>query len=382
MSDGAVHSKIGASSMYRWSNCPGSVRMSEGIESKSSVYAEEGTLAHAYAADLLEIGKHPSGASAEIIESVMVYVETVRSDAGTNPIQVEVKFDLSNLFPGMFGTSDAVVYDPISKILRVYDYKHGSGLIVEVSSGGVGNSQLMYYALGALLSTNQSCSDVELVIVQPRANHPDGPVRRFRFKSFDLVEFSADLIDAAKKTTDPNAPLVAGDWCRFCPAAGICPELGNKALRLAKQEFSPAIKYDPRALSETLSKISLLEDYAKSVREFAYAEAEHGRCPPGWKLVAKRPVRKWRDEEQVSIHWKQVFGEAAFDYKLKSPAQIEKLMLSKGTGGAGKKAVANECISVSSGLTLVEESDPRPKALASAESEFSVIEQTTEELFT
>ena len=46
-----AHSKIGASSKDRWSQCPGSVRLSEGIPSISSAYAEEGTLAHSLAAD-------------------------------------------------------------------------------------------------------------------------------------------------------------------------------------------------------------------------------------------------------------------------------------------------------------------------------------------
>ncbi|MCH8328897.1 MAG: DUF2800 domain-containing protein, partial [Nanoarchaeota archaeon] len=41
-----IHSKIGASSMYRWSNCPGSVKLSEGMTSESSIYAIEGTAAH------------------------------------------------------------------------------------------------------------------------------------------------------------------------------------------------------------------------------------------------------------------------------------------------------------------------------------------------
>ena len=51
--NGKAHSKIGASSMYRWSKCPGSVRLCEGIKSVSSVYADEGTRAHELAASLL-----------------------------------------------------------------------------------------------------------------------------------------------------------------------------------------------------------------------------------------------------------------------------------------------------------------------------------------
>ena len=47
MSDGKVHSKIGASGMHRWGSCAGSVALSElMLPSPSSDAAREGTLAH------------------------------------------------------------------------------------------------------------------------------------------------------------------------------------------------------------------------------------------------------------------------------------------------------------------------------------------------
>ena len=47
------HSRLPASSATRWLNCPGSVKMSELFPSESSIYAQEGTLAHALAESLL-----------------------------------------------------------------------------------------------------------------------------------------------------------------------------------------------------------------------------------------------------------------------------------------------------------------------------------------
>lgn len=359
------HSKIGASSLYRWKECPGSVKLSEGIEPTQSIYAEEGTEAHAFAAELLE-GKNPVIPDEEMRAAVSEYVYIVKEDSHHNKIQVEVRFDLSQIHPGLFGTADAVVYDPISQLLRVYDYKHGKGILVEVQD----NPQLKYYGLGALLSTKHPCREVELVIVQPRANHSDGAVRRWRFSSFDLVEFAADLKDFAKATEDPNAPLKAGDHCRFCPAAGICPELHKKALAVSQTEFKPSLTYDRLKLSDTLFKLDMLEAYAKSVREFAYNEAEKGRTPPGWKLVPKRATRKWKDDKAAATH---LTFECAFDsteiyepQKLKSVATIEKLM--------GKKEFVN-CLSlveaISSGTTLVPDHDPRQAITAC--SEFKII---------
>ena len=363
-----THSKIGASSMYRWKACPGSVKLSEGIESTPSKYAEEGTKAHELAAKMLT-GDWPHIISEEMADYLKIYVNEVYRDAGTNKFLVEHKFDLTEVFPGLYGTADAVFYDPKTKVLYVYDLKYGQGILVAAEN----NPQLMYYGLGALLSTKSPCKEVELVIVQPRADHANGPVRRWRTSALNMVEFAADLYDYALATTKKDAPLNPGDHCRFCPAIGICPSLRNKSLQIAQTEFSPTLSYDPKVLSETLKKVDMLEDYAKGVRAFAYSEAEHGRVPPGWKLVQKRATRKWnRPEDEMRGELQKRFGlkpnEILDPPTLKSVAQIEKLFSKE------RKPELNKLVSaVSSGLALVEDSDPRPPALAGAETEFSKI---------
>jgi hypothetical protein len=121
----------------------------------------------------------------------------------------------------------------------------------------------------------------------------------------------------------------------------------------------------------------MLEAYIKQVREFAYGEAEHGRCPPGWKLVQKRATRRWRDEHSalqlLSEKFKLSAPELCEEPKLKSPAQVEKL-LAKGARGALTDLVSAE----SSGFTLAPESDPREPAKTDAKSEFGVIDVTAE----
>ena len=51
-----AHSRLGASTSERWFNCPASVRLSDGIPSRESPYAAEGTLAHEHGAHRLEKG--------------------------------------------------------------------------------------------------------------------------------------------------------------------------------------------------------------------------------------------------------------------------------------------------------------------------------------
>lgn len=353
------HSVVGASSMYRWSACPGSVKMCEGLKSLPSKYADEGTFAHSVAADMIMTGCWDKTAPPEMIEYLKIYVDTVEELVGDKFI--EHKFDLSSLFPGMFGTADCVVYNKKTKVLSVLDLKYGAGIAVEVEN----SQQLQFYALGALMSLGFPCETVEVIIVQPRCPHPDGAVRRWSFPAIDLLDFAADAVEAAKKTQEPNAKLVAGDHCRFCGAAGFCSEIKKQALAKAKEQFSQLTPYDPKTLSEVLTWLPTLESWVKSVREFAYTEFQHGRPIPGYKLVAKRATRKWKmDDAEIA----KALGDSPdlWDKSLKSPAQMEKLL--------GKNAVAELCESISSGLTLAEESDKRPAAKPDASAEFTRIE--------
>lgn len=359
-----AHSKIGASSMYRWSKCPGSVRLSKDIPSVSSPYAQEGTKAHELAAEMLVKPVDTSNYDPEMVEAVKVYVDYVYDISHDCAMWIEKKFDLSSLYPGLFGTADAVVYNEKTKTLSVVDYKHGMGLAVEVKD----NPQLMYYALGALMTFSRPCQTVEIIVVQPRCPHPDGPIRKQIIPAFDLLDFAADLVDFAKATEPEDAPLQAGDHCKFCPAAAVCPEIHSKAVVLAKEEFTPVFSYDPKKLSQVLSWVPVLKDWINNVMEFAYNEANQGRVPPGWKLVEKRATRKWRSEDQAKDLLANHFGldhDQIFKKSLNSVAQIEKVLPK-----SAREELAKLVVSESSGTTLVHDSDKRP-ARTSAEMDFS-----------
>lgn len=373
-----AHSKIGASSMHRWSVCPGSVKLCSGIPNRTSKYAEEGTEAHDLASFRLMEGcydKHPSAEDDEMLDAVEVYVNFVEELAKGSTLYVEHKFDLSGVYPGLFGTADAVVYQPGTKTLHVIDYKHGAGIPVEVSefnSDGleVGNDQLMYYAVGALVTLKLQVERVILTIVQPRAPHKDGPIRSWETTPAVLLDFTSDLVDFAKQTEKPDAKLLPGDHCRFCPAAGICPEIENKATELAKEAFSPvesSTNIDYERIGKLLNWLPVLEGWVKGVRDFAYSEAEHGKKIPGWKLVAKRATRKWTDEVKISRFLESEFPQTAREFytrDLKSPAQIEKILA---TNQHAK--LLPYLTAVSSGNTLVVEADKREEVATLSASE-------------
>ena len=384
-----AHSTLSASSSHRWMACPGSIRMSAGLESRTNSFAAEGTAAH----QLAETCLSPPGMNAddmigrtikvegfefevdlEMVEAVDVYVAYV-SDlrAKGYDVELEQRFDLSSLYPGMFGTADCVAYDEKTKHLVVADYKHGRGVAVEPQE----NSQGLYYALGACHRYhNRGIDKVTVAIVQPRCPHPAGPIREWTTDAVTLLEWSADLIEAAKRTESADAPLVAGDHCKFCPAAATCPALQNVALEAAKADFTndgsllvadPA-QFDVQHLAEALSRAAIIEAWVKRVRETAHHELEAGRVIPGWKLVAKRPVRKWKDEQRAidylrlyGLDDKDIFAEPSF----RSPAQIEKVIGKKNAGD-----IADLVEKVSSGAVVAPADDPRECVRAEAARDF------------
>jgi hypothetical protein len=359
----SVHSKIGASSYHRWKMCPGSVKLSEGVESKSSPYAEEGTRAHELAALALRGLPWTEGAPPEMVEAIDIYQRAVGIEG---EIWIEQRLDLSKVYPGMFGTADAVVHKPSEELLQILDFKFGAGIAVEVEE----NEQLLYYALGAILniSLERLPRWIELVIVQPRCPHPDGPVRRWRTTIEKLKEFETQLKKDAAATESPNAILAPGGHCRFCPAAGFCPALHEKAISLAQEDFSKDLTYDAEVLGRALSWLPALESWISRVREFAYSEAMQGRITPGYKLVQKRPSRKWRNEKEVITVLEKDFGlkgSEIFKQDLKSPTQIEKYLDKE-----GKKELQKLYVSESSGMTLAPEEDPREPIRNDPKSDF------------
>lgn len=393
------HARLAPSAAHRWSACPGSIRMSVGIEGKRSVWADEGTAAHTLAEWCLSKGYDPiewlgghvdikTGAvcgarpngppeqdgcfevTEEMVESVNLYIETVRSFLGPeDEVEYEAKLDLRHI-PGMdFGTGDCVIYKPEARHLVIVDLKYGRGVPVDVKS----NEQLRAYALGAAKRFhNRGVRDITTVIVQPRCPHPDGPVRLETIDAVELLEFRLDLVEKAEATMAEDAPLVPGDHCGFCPAKGVCPALRERVKAAAEYEFGevpPVGRMTPDEMADVLREADLIKTWLKGVEERANEMAHAGTPPTGFKLVATRATRKWRDEKEASAYLRTIVGidadDAYTEPKLKSPAQVEKVIGSKRKG-----EIAELVIAKSSGTILVPVEDPRPPVRADAESEF------------
>jgi hypothetical protein len=377
--------------------CPGSIALCEKVPSPpTSEYAKEGTAAHKvaemcleqfpmqeareYLSFVLEVEGTKFTVDEEMADAVQVYLDAIREDLNTCSksfqMNLEKRFDLTWICNDLFGTNDCSIYDPETKLLRIYDYKHGAGTSVDVEW----NPQLMIYALGAVfdawdftegLSVDQSVGHVEIVIVQPRMEHPEGYVRRWVIATESLLYWAAAVLKpAALRTADPDAKLFAGKHCKFCDAGAVCPEKAKQACALAKTDFAKPIFPAPEhmtseQIADIIEKVPMFENWAKQVQVYAFGQAQRGVKIPGYKLVAKKSNRKWVDDGSGVV---KILGEAAYNRKVISPAQAEKII--KKNGGSPEAELEGLWKKPDTGLTLVPESDRRTEIAASPAQDF------------
>lgn len=386
------HAKYSASGSTRWLNCPGSIALSESAPPQAeSKYATEGTEAHACLEFLLRNIRKSKSPQAVITKAEKTYgkEKTLHARAAiveifcrldsskANELLIETRVDASPFTcPDQFGTLDAAIVEEFGR-LTVIDFKYGAGIVVNPAE----NSQMIYYALALSHQYDHAFSDVELVIIQPRAYTESGETTRSVVMSMqDLLAWAPKFKAGVKAAEDPTAPLRSGSWCQFCRAAPICPELKDRAFKQAQVAFSDTTGIESLpaptgiqipALGVILDACERLEDWIKSVREHAMHVLERGENIDGFKLVAKRSPRRWVDESETAKDAKRRFGDCVFSVpSLLSPAQLERS--AKGSPNLDQW-VAQHTTSESSGNVLVRSNDKRP-AVNSIAAAFTVIE--------
>lgn len=348
----AQHARLSASAAHRWLNCPGSVGLAETLpEPPSSEFAEEGTRAHADAADSLNLGMRSSD------PAIQEYVSYCLALAKGREWKAELDLTpalVAGVHANLGGTADFVTWD--KNELHVVDFKYGQGIYVSAED----NPQLKIYALGALLTLVDfgiKPKTVTMHVVQPRYEAEE-TTRTYTVSADSLTgDFLSELYDAAleEATVGGQAKFVQGAWCKWCPAAAICPVLRQNQGALAKAE---AGALTPVGIAKALELIPGVLTRIKAIEAEAYRLAQQGVEIPGFKLVNKRPRRVWNDEEAVSKFAFSV-GVDPYESKLLSPAQLEKKL-----GKEEKKELTKYTSSVSSGTTLVPDSDNRQAAKA------------------
>lgn len=380
--DRPVHSPLGASSASRWMACPGSVALSAGCPNTSSFAADEGTAAHFLGAHCLQsitqrdawedagafiavpdegepffVGDmtyEPKEGTVRIFEvdeemvlHVQFYLDYVRTRVAEvqGELIVEQGFDMSELHPDFYGTGDAVIVS--DTLIEVVDFKYGVG----ISVSAVNNPQIRYYLAGVLDEVTSNDGQVlRTTIVQPRGFHHLGPIRSEDLTFDELLAWlHEELIPAAERTEEPDAPLVIGEHCRFCPAGAAlkCPKLNNLPEEIMADVPEDAKVLESWEISEHLEKCNAVRILEKNLNAVAYARAMGGETVPGLKLIRKRSDRTWKQGAVEKLEAE--YGEKAYSRKLLTPPAVEKLP-------GGKSMVTQLAHKPDAGLTLVLES--------------------------
>lgn len=360
------HAILSASSSHRWLMCPPSVRLSEQFpDDGGSEFAAEGTEAHELCeyrlksamgipADdpvphLQRYNEEMEDCASGYATHVLSLVEEAKQTCSDPKVLIEQRVDFSQWVPEGFGTADCIIVS--DGTLRIVDYKHGLGVLVEAEN----NPQMKCYALGALeiFDVLYDIDTISMTIYQPR---------RENINTWEISR--EELLQWAEKTLKPIATMAfagegefcSGEWCGFCRAKHNCRARAEANLMLAKHDFKMPELLEDIEIELILSKVDELASWANDVKEYALKRAVSGKGWHGWKLVEGRSIRKFTSEGEV-IKAVCKAGFDPFEKKLLGITAMQKLL-----GKARFDELLSGLITKTKGKpTLVPDSDKRPE---------------------
>ena len=338
------HAILSPSSAKRWIHCTPSALLAEAAGSKSSVYAEEGTLAHEIAEHALtqylngsydpiidealpikdEHLKNPlfSIDMANYIRDYCDYVigenyEMQKAD-GLSEMFLERKVDITDYAPDSFGSVDVTLVS--DKTIHIIDLKYGAGVKVFADH----NEQMMLYALGTLKSLESDhIEKIRMTIAQVRLDHYD----TFEMSKGELLDWAEKVLKpAAKAAIQGKGKQVIGSWCGFCPVKAQCRAQRDAILADFDEKPEPLLLSDEEIV-DLIAKIDTYKSWIESVNKYVYDRAIQGYKWEGYKLVAGRSSRVITDEAKIRQALLNEFLEdEVLNIKLKGIGDLEKLL--------------------------------------------------------
>lgn len=343
MGEERKHAILSASSAHRWINCPPSVKLCENLPGGTSVYAEEGTLAHeicelkvrktflepmsakTYTTRLNKLKKHELFKNEMLgyTDDYLEYVQKIVHSYDIAPvIAVEKKVEFKEIVKDGYGTADCIIV--AGDTLTIIDFKYGKGVPVSAEN----NPQMMLYAIGAYnaFSFLYDIKKVKMSIVQPRLSKE---VSEFELPIDEILKWGNEVVKpAAELAYAGEGEFKAGEHCTFCGVRATCRERARKNLEADFYDMKLPPLLTDEEVGEALKKAQDLAKWAEHLKEYALTESLKGKIIPGWKAVNGRSVRVFTNtEEAVKKLISSGINEALlYKRELHTLAQMEKIV--------------------------------------------------------
>lgn len=322
----AKHFKIGGSTAKRTLKCPAWATRASKLPqiNRSSAAAERGTAMHEVLERMLnnmtlqdamkEVGYDFD--SYDIDQMVRAYqvVEILWEKYKIEEFETE---PLMSVADDVGGSADIVAAGHDWTL--VADFKFGRSPVDSTN-----NPQILFYHW--LASQDPAVQDLTLgrklvgAIIQP-ALSPDPMI--YEYSEEEVAIFDNDIREAIELIRQGSEEATAGSHCEYCPVEPYCAErrdLLNQARLMPLDQM--------QNLSASLGLIDELKAFIKATEEEAdKVMKDLGVKIPGYKLVAKKELRKFADPFETA---KALTSAGARDIysapALKTPTQLEKTL--------------------------------------------------------
>lgn len=359
----SAHAILAPSAAARWVACAGSVALAALFpEEEDSEEAREGTAAHWAAFEILHASPVAVGQVApngfvlteEMIDGAQMYVDEIDKKLAQYRLTradliVERRVSIDRVHPKNWGTPDCRFYVPWRKLLVLFDFKFGHRMIEVFECW-----QLIDYVVGSAdeLQLDDLTNSVEMVIVQPRSFHRDGPVREWMTRLCDLRAQVNILTMAAERALEPGAKCTPNPECEFCPARHACEAVQHSAYRaVALSKGSTPLVLSPAAVGLELRTLEAAEAALAArisgLKAQAVALFKGGAQVPGWAMVPTSGREAWREDKPLAelLQLGELFGISLAKPAAITPGQARK-------AGMPEEVIAQYAGKPSRGLAL------------------------------
>lgn len=357
---------LSPSAAHRWRACPGSqFIVSQLPYLPSTPAAEEGTLAHTFAAWMLAntlrelSGAEPINgmppapeealATDEMLGAAQTYTDAVvgklyeafgeaLADSAHTAYAIEYPVELEDVPEvSIRGRLDFTAFH--DSTLVVVDFKYGGGHVPVKD-----NSQLIAYATCLAHMAPKWPTRVIIGIVQPRSEASDfadlGAAMWYEYGGEAFLRASVDLTVKARYACTANelTPREPGDHCEYCPARSVCrAAVGEKLLLadIAAGEAQMSKDATNEQIGAWLTALRDIETIRDDLTRIAKLRIDAGQTVPGWRTQMRRSriwakdIRELSDVDAQAECLSKSLGvepEQLVTKSLRTPAMIAKTL--------------------------------------------------------